>query len=82
MDKRIGLIVLVVVGVLVVGSCYGFLGVKADKTSVADKKASGISFPDMMTQLSRNMALWSRFRGYQGNRKYERCQVGINKQGN
>ena len=63
MNKRIGLIVLAVAGVLVVGSCYGFLSVKTDKASVADKKGSGIAFPDMMTQLSLNMALWERMGG-------------------
>lgn len=60
MNKRIGLIVLVMVGVLAVGSCYAFLGVKKEKTSEADKKVSGVAFPDMMTQLSQNMALWGR----------------------
>ncbi len=63
MNKRIGLIVLVVAGVLVVGSCYGFLGVKKDKASVNDSKRSGIAFPDMMNQLSQNMALWERLGG-------------------
>jgi hypothetical protein len=63
MNKRIGLIVLAVAGVLVVGSCYGFLGINADKASVAGKKGSGVAFPDMMTQLSQNMALWERLGG-------------------
>lgn len=63
MNKRIGLVVLAVAGVLVAGSCYGFLGVKTDKVPVADKKGSGVAFPDMMTQLSRNMALWERMGG-------------------
>ena len=37
-------VVLAVAGVLAVGSCYGFLGMKADKNSVSDKKESGIPF--------------------------------------
>ena len=61
MNKRIGLIALAVAGVLAVGSCYGFLSVKTDKTPAADKKASsGIAFPDMMTQLSQNLTLWEK----------------------
>jgi len=60
MNKRIGLIVLAVAGVLAVGSCYGFLSVKTDKAPVTDKKGSGVAFPDMMTQLSQNMNLWER----------------------
>jgi ABC-type phosphate/phosphonate transport system substrate-binding protein len=60
MNKRIGWIALAVAGVLVVGSCYGFLSVKTDKAPVADKKGSGMTFPDMMNQLSRNMSLWER----------------------
>lgn len=60
MNKRIGLIVLAVAGVLAVGSCYGFLSVKTDKASAVDKKGSGVAFPDMMTQLSQNMSLWGR----------------------
>ena len=60
MNKRIGLIALVVAGVLAVGSCYGFLSIKTDKTSVPNKNRSGIAFPDMMTQLSQNLTLWER----------------------
>ena len=60
MNKRIGLIALAVAGVLAVGSCYGFLSVKTEKTPMADKKASGIAFPDMMTQLSQNLTLWEK----------------------
>ena len=60
MNKRIGLIVLAVAGVLAVGSCYGFLSVKKDKTSASDKNASGVAFPEMMTQLSQSMNLWER----------------------
>lgn len=64
MNKRIGLIVLVAVAVMAVGSCYGFLGVKTDKAPEAAKKSSsGIAFPDMMNQLSQNMALWGRMNG-------------------
>jgi hypothetical protein len=60
MNKRIGLIVLAVAGVLAVGSCYGFLSVKTEKAVVADQKGSGVAFPDMMNQLSRNLTLWER----------------------
>jgi hypothetical protein len=63
MNKRIALMMLVVVGVLAAGSCYGFLGVKKDKASVSDTKNSGVAFPDMMNQLSQNMALWARLSG-------------------
>jgi len=63
MNKRVGLVVLVVAGIVAVGSCYGFLGVKKDKAVVADKKISGMAFPDMMAQLSQNMALWERMGG-------------------
>ena len=60
MNKRIGLIALVVAGVLAVGSCYGFLSVKTDKAPVSENKGSGIAFPDMMTQLSQNLILWEK----------------------
>ena len=60
MNKRIGLIALAVAGVLAVGSCYGFLSVKTDKAPAAEKKGSGMAFPDMMTQLSQNLNLWER----------------------
>ena len=60
MNKRIGLIALAVAGVLAVGSCYGFLGIKTDKEAVSDSKGSGMIFPDMMNQLSKNMDLWER----------------------
>jgi hypothetical protein len=60
MNKRMGLIVLAVAGVLAVGSCYGFLSVKTDKAGSPEKKASGVNFPDMMTQLSQNMSFWKR----------------------
>ena len=60
MNKRIGLIALALVGVLAVGSCYGFLSVKTDKAPAAEKKGSGMAFPDMMTQLSQNLNLWER----------------------
>ena len=63
MNKRIGLIALAVAGVLAVGSCYGFLGVKTDKKAVVDTKQSGIAFPEMMNQLSQSMALWERLSG-------------------
>ncbi|HNX69522.1 MAG TPA: hypothetical protein PLL75_06225 [Candidatus Omnitrophota bacterium] len=56
MDKRIGVAVLVL---LTVSLCYGFFGVKNAKESEPQKQAnSGIAFPDMMNQLSRNMSLW------------------------
>jgi len=43
-----------------VGSCYGFLSVKTDKTAAADKQGTGLAFSNMMTQLSQNMSLWGR----------------------
>lgn len=58
MNKRTGLIVLIVAGVLVVGSCYGFLGIKTDKGAMSARKGFGMAFPDMMNRLSKNMALW------------------------
>lgn len=58
MNKRTGLIALVLAGVLAVGLCYGFLGIKTDKASVNGKKGSGMAFPVMMTQLSQNLSLW------------------------
>lgn len=63
MNKRIGLIALAVAGVLAVGSCYGFLGIKTDKNSASDSKGSGLAFPDMMNQLSKNMGVWERLGG-------------------
>lgn len=63
MNKRIGWIGLTVACVLVVGSCYGFFGIKTDKTSENDKRSSGVEFPVMMNQLSQNMALWGSLSG-------------------
>lgn len=60
MDKRIGWAALAVAGVLIVGLCYGFLSNRTGKIAVADKPGMGMAFPEIMTQLSRNMSIWER----------------------
>ena len=60
MDKRIGWAALAVAGVLVVGLCYGFLSNKSGKPAADDKPGAGMAFPELMSQLSRNMSLWER----------------------
>jgi len=56
MKKRAGMIVL---GVLAVVLCLGFLSIKTEKKPVADKQGTGMVFGDMMNQLSQNMSLWN-----------------------
>lgn len=60
MSKRAGWIVLAVAGALAAGLCCGFLGIKKEKVSAGDKQSSGMPFPVMMNQLSRNTVLWDR----------------------
>lgn len=58
MKKYVGVIV---AGILVAGVSYGFMGIKAEKKETPTKpQSSGISFPDMMSQLSRNMSIWTK----------------------
>ncbi len=57
--KRIGWMTGFLVLALVVGSAYGFFGVKKEPATT-ETQGSGIAFPEMMGQLSRNMALWAR----------------------
>ena len=60
MDKRIGWAALAVAGVLIVGLCYGFLSNRSGKASLSDRPGVGMAFPELMSQLSRNMSLWER----------------------
>lgn len=55
MRKNVGLVVL---GIVAVVLFLGFMNIQAKKKTVQDKPGSGLFFPDMMNQLSRNMALW------------------------
>jgi len=57
MKKHIGIIVL---AVLAVGLCLGFLSIKTEKKSSMEKQGAGMAFGDMMNQLSQNMSLWNR----------------------
>lgn len=78
MNKRIGLIVLAVAGILAVGSCYGFLSVKTEKTAENGTKGSGIAFPDMMNRLSQNMSVWGQLSGDEKKRAIE-AVIGLYK---
>lgn len=53
---------MIVLGVLAVVLCLGFLGIKTEKKPVVEQKqqSSGLAFGDMMNQLSQNMSLWNR----------------------
>lgn len=54
-------VALVVFGIIAVVSFLGFMSIQAKKKPEEEKKqGSGLIFPDMMNQLSRNMSLWSR----------------------
>ncbi len=57
MTKRAGMIVL---GVLAVVLCLGFLSIKTEKKpAAAEKQGTGMAFGDMMSQLSQDMSLWN-----------------------
>ena len=59
MNKRIGLIAVVLAGVLAIGLCYGFLNGKGEKpVGALDQRGLGMPFPNMMAQLSQNMGIW------------------------
>lgn len=60
MDKRIGMIGMIVFCLLTGVVCYGFLSMKSSKTVVPVKQeGTGLPFPVVMTQLSQNMVLWA-----------------------
>lgn len=56
--KRIGWMTTFLVLALAGGAAYGFFGVKKEPAAAVETKGSGIAFPEMMGQLSRNMAIW------------------------
>ncbi len=62
MKKNIGW---VIYGVVAVVLFLGFMNIQARKKTGEDvkKAGAGLLFPDMMNQLSRNMALWGQMSG-------------------